>query len=40
MDGKIKGINSREKAKEIFADNYNKIKSNLLKHEKTNYKIR
>ena len=40
MDGKIKGISAIAKAKEAFAANYTKIKSDLSNHEKTDDKIR
>ena len=40
LDGKIKGINSIAKAKEVFANNYGRIKSDLSNHERTDDKIR
>ncbi|MBM3442844.1 MAG: hypothetical protein FJX89_09110 [Bacteroidetes bacterium] len=40
MDGKINGINSRTKAKEVLANNYAKIKMELSTLEKTDDKIR
>jgi hypothetical protein len=40
LDGKIKGISSIAKAKEVFAANYTKVKSDLSNHKKTDDKIR
>lgn len=40
LDGKIKGINSIDRAKEVFAANYARVKAELANYERTDEKIR